>query len=310
MVDLRSLEVFYWVARLGSFRGASERLHTTQPAVSQRIAGLEAHLGVRLFDRGSRAVTLTAKGRELLDYADRMLRLRAEMLVAVSEPSGQSGVLRLGVSETIVHTWLSAFIERVHTLYPAVTLEIDVDVSPVLRDALVDNRIDLAFLLGPVSHPHVVNYDLARYPLALVARSDLPLPPEPLDVEDLNRLRIITYPRTTRPHIAVREMLTRRGLPPPRLFSTASLSTMVRMTLDGIGLGIIPAAVVSREVRDGVLRIVDCTVTLPELAFTATHAVSPDANLTRLLANLAVETARGGDACDKERLSLAIRDYD
>ena len=59
--------MFLWVAQLGSFRGAADRLHTTQPAVSQRIAGLEGEFGVRLFDRDARSVNLTAKGRELLD---------------------------------------------------------------------------------------------------------------------------------------------------------------------------------------------------------------------------------------------------
>ena len=118
MPDLRSLETFFWVAQLGSFRGASERLHTTQPAVSVRIAQLEEELGVRLFDRGPRIATLTAKGRLLLDYAERFLRLRAEMMEAVADPGAMSGVVRLGVAETIVHTWLSRYIERVHATFP------------------------------------------------------------------------------------------------------------------------------------------------------------------------------------------------
>ena len=59
MIDFRSLETFLWVANLRSFRGAAERLHTTQPAVSMRIAQLENDLGVRLLERDRRAVSLT-----------------------------------------------------------------------------------------------------------------------------------------------------------------------------------------------------------------------------------------------------------
>ena len=54
MPDFRSLETFYWVAQLRSFRAAAEHLHTTQPAVSQRIANLEDELGVKLLERGPR----------------------------------------------------------------------------------------------------------------------------------------------------------------------------------------------------------------------------------------------------------------
>ena len=62
-IDPRSVEVFYWVVQLGGFRRAADRLHTTQPAVSARIAGLEAALGVRLLERGQRRrVRATAEG--------------------------------------------------------------------------------------------------------------------------------------------------------------------------------------------------------------------------------------------------------
>jgi DNA-binding transcriptional LysR family regulator len=157
MPQLRSLEIFYWVAKLKSFRGAADLLHTTQPAVSQRVAALETEFGLKLFDRTARAVTLTPKGRELLDHAERMLRLRAEMMRTVAAPAALGGLLRLGVSETIVHTWLARFIERVNATYPRIVLDIVVDVSPNLRDALVAHGLDLALLLGPISQPNLIN---------------------------------------------------------------------------------------------------------------------------------------------------------
>ena len=292
MPDLRSLEVFFWVAQLESFRRASEHLHTTQPAVSQRIAALEAELGVRLFDRDSRSVALTPKGRELLDYAERMLRLRAEMMRVVATPSAMSGVLRLGVAETIVHTWLARFIERVHALYPAVTLDIEVDVSPNLRNALVDHEIDLAFLLGPVSEPRMQNHDLCRYATSFVASPSLKLPEEPVPLAALVQVPIITYPKTTRPYLAVREMLRRSDLPPPRIYSNSSLSTIVRMTVDGIGLSVIPPIVIAKELERGELRLVKTELALPDLFFTATLPITPDGSLAHPLALLACEIAR------------------
>jgi DNA-binding transcriptional LysR family regulator len=291
MPEIRSLEIFYWVAKLKSFRGAAERLHTTQPAVSQRVAALEAELGLKLFERAARSVSLTPKGRELLDYAERMLRLRADMMRAVAAPAALSGLMRLGVSETIVHTWLARFIEKVNATYPGIVLDIAVDVSPNLRDALVTHELDLAFLLGPVGQPGMANYELCRYPLAFVVRADADLGPEPVPLAKLTERPIITFPKTTRPYLALRELLSRSDAAPPRIFSNSSLSTIVKMTEDGIGISVIPPIIIQRELQSGALRIVRTAIDLPELAFTASLPVTPDGLLAEPVAQLAIEIA-------------------
>lgn len=294
MPGFRSLEVFTWIARLGGFRAAAEKLHTTQPAVSQRIAGLEAELGVRLFDRTARGVALTAQGRALLDYAERMLALRDEMVAAVGAPGTLSGRLRLGVSETIVHTWLSRFVEQAHALHPNVLLDIEVDVSPRLRAGLVAGALDLAFLLGPVDEAGIEDLALCRYPLAFAACPSLELPDEPVPVAALLARPIITYPKSTKPTRAVEALLRVPGLPPPRIFGASSLSTIVLMTLDGIGVSVVPPEVVAREVAEGRLRLLRTEVEAPVLDYTASFPTGPADGLTRRVAALAVEVARGG----------------
>ncbi len=291
MPGFRSLEVFTWIARLGGFRAAAERLHTTQPAVSQRIAGLEHELGVRLFDRTARGVVLTAQGRALLEYAERMLALRDEMVAAVGAPGSLSGRLRLGVSETIVHTWLSRFVERAHALHPGVTLDIEVDVSPRLRAGLLAGALDLAFILGPVEEAGVEDLPLCRYPLAFAASPSLDLPEEPVPVAALLARPVITYPKSTKPTRSLEALLRVPGLPPPRIFGASSLSTIVRMTLDGIGVSMIPPAVVAREVAEGRLRLLRAAVEPPTLDYTASFPAGPTDGLARRVAALAVEVA-------------------
>ena len=80
MIDFKALETFIWVANLRSFRRAAEKLNTTQPAVSTRIAQLESFLGHRLLERDRRAVAPTPKGQEFLVHAERLIRLREEMI--------------------------------------------------------------------------------------------------------------------------------------------------------------------------------------------------------------------------------------
>ncbi|MBP7669831.1 LysR family transcriptional regulator [Ferrovibrio sp. MS7] len=291
MVDLRNLETFVWVAHLGGFRTAAEKLNTTQPAVSQRIAQLEDELAVKLFQREARGAKLTVKGFELLGYAERMLALRADMLQALREKKAMRGVVRLGVAETIVHTWLSRLIERMHAVYPAITLEIEVDTTPILRQSLLSHQLDIAFVLGPMSEPRMKNVNLGSYPMAWVASPSLDIGPEPVRVTTLGRWPIITYPRNTRPYIAVNEMLIRADVPNRRIYGNASLSTIVRMTLDNIGISAIPPVVIQRELAEGRLRMLRAEAVLPDLTFTATYPVKPDSYMAEAVAELAREVA-------------------
>ena len=300
MPDFRSLEAFYWVAQLTSFRRAAERLNLTQSAVSQRVAALEGRLGTQLLDRGARAAVLTPKGRQVLEYAERLLRLRADLLSTIVAPNMFSGVLRLGVAETIVHTWLAQFVERAHALYPLVKLDIEVDVTPRLRQGLMEQELDLAFLLGPVNEPRIFNLELCRYPLSFVRSPSLSLPGDPVPLAALLQVPIITYPRTTSPYTQVMQMLRRPDLPVPRVFGSSSLSTIVRMTLDRIGVSVIPPIVIQREIASNDLVPIRTEIDLPELVFTATYSATPDSLMAPNLAKLAQEVALAYQGSNKE----------
>lgn len=298
MLDLKGLDTFVWVARLGGFRAAAERLNTTQPAISARIAQLEAELGVKLFDRENRRAVLTPKGLEALDYAERILALKTELYQRVSDKKAIKGIIRLGVAETIVHTWLSRLVERLHFLHPGITLEIEVDISVNLRERLVAHELDIAFLMGPVNQPRIHNVALCSYPVAWVASPTLPLVAEsgPLRVEALARWPIITFSRLTAPHIAIRELFAGRGLGNVRIYGNSSLSTVIRMALDGIGIAGIPRVVIGRELAEGRLRPLDVEAGLPNLNFTASYAAKPDSYMAAIVAELALEAARNFDA--------------
>ena len=292
MIDLRNLETFFWVSSLGSFRAASEKLNTTQPAVSQRIASLEDYLGVKLFERDSRGVKLTAKGHEMLSHAERMLRLRQDMLEAAREQSVMSGTVRIGVAETIVQTWLSALLEDLHAAYPGLVLEIEVDTTHVLQAHLMARQIDVAFLMGPVLEARVANLPLCTYPLAWVASPRLDLGPEPLSLQRIAALPVITYPANSTPYRVVRDMLHRDGVATPRMYGSASLSMVVRMTLDGIGTSVIAPVFLDKELARGELRLLDVKAEpLPPLSFTATWVEGPDSQIARTIAQRAQAVA-------------------
>jgi DNA-binding transcriptional LysR family regulator len=294
--DFKNLETFVAVATLGSFRAAAERLHTTQPAVSQRIAQLEHQYGTRLLERTSRVVTTTEKGREFLAFAERILRLGTEMRDALVDGSALRGTLRLGVAETIVHTWLPGFIGAVARQHPGIAVEIEVDTSPQLRERLLDQEIDLAFLLGPLADPLVQNLPLNRVALAFLASPDFPLPPAPLGIAALAGLPLITFARHTQPHAALRTLMTRSDLPPPRIHASAALAPVVRLAVEGVGIAMIPPAVAARELDSGALVSVATEVALPDLVFTASWLGGHEAGLARAVATMASAAAAAASA--------------
>src|SRR5260370_24257708 len=110
------------------------------------------------------------------------------------------GVLRLGVAETIVHTWLPRLIKSVNTAYPNLSLEIEVDITPNLNARLLAQEIELAFMLGPLSASSVRNRVLCDYPVGFLASPALGLGTSPLTVHNLAILPITTFPRKTHPY--------------------------------------------------------------------------------------------------------------
>jgi DNA-binding transcriptional LysR family regulator len=292
MVDLRSLEVFYWVVKLGGFGRAAERLHMTQPAVSARISQIEARFGVRLLDRSTNRVpTPTPKGIEVFAHAERMLALHAELTASLSATAMQSGIVRIGTAETMVHTLLGRFIQRLHQAHPGITPEVTIDISPNLQTLLLGGEIDLALLLGPITDPRVHNTPLGEQRLVWVASPSLPLGDGPIALAALGRWPILSYPRGTLPHAQLAALFCRPDLPAVRIFASGSLSAIVRMAVDGIGIGVVPQAVAATELAAGRLRLLDVTRGLPSLRFTASFLATPVAGLAALVAGVAGEVA-------------------
>ncbi|CAO3360300.1 LysR family transcriptional regulator [Azospirillum palustre] len=290
MLDLKSLETFIWTMRLGGFRRAAERLNTTQPAISARIAQLQDELGVVLFDRVGRRVAPTPQAMVLLTYAEKMMALRSELLTAVADRSAIRGVIRLGVAETVVHTWLSQLIERLNALYPAVSLEIEVETSPSMRDALARHELDVAVMLASYTDVRFRAVPVGSYPLGWVVSPSLPLPEEPVSLRDLAAWPIITFSRTTQPYGVIREMFSSVGLQ-VRMFGNSSLASVVRMAVDAVGVSVIPTVIVQRELAEGRLRLIRSQAPLPGMTFCAAHSATAENHMASVVADLAATVA-------------------
>ncbi len=290
-MNLRFLETLVYVAELRSFRQAAARLHTTQPAVSARIRALEDSLGVELVDRTGRDVRLTPAGVEAVRYARAIAELNADMCQRLSSAQMLQGILRLGVIDTIIHTWLPRLIERLRTTYPQVSFELTADTSISLAAQLRAGDIDLALLMGPLDDDGIVNRDLGRYPMAWVANPDRFAFDGPIDVAQLADYPILSYPRHSKPYRTIERCFEASRGRQPLLNCSNSLASLVRLAVDGIGIAAIPPAVIERELAAGTLVRLPVRQAFPGLRFTACYADRPPAALPSTVAGFAREEA-------------------
>lgn len=151
-MELTELEIFRAVAREQSVTRAAQSLERVQSNVTTRLKQLEDDLGVQLFLRDNKRMTLTAEGRRFLAYAEKILALAEESRQAMhdAQPSGQ---LRIGSMESTAASRLPRPLARFHGRWPDVTLSIQTGTTRVLTDAVIDHQIDCAVVAHPVDGP-------------------------------------------------------------------------------------------------------------------------------------------------------------
>lgn len=282
------IRTFLWVARLGGFRKASKRLNLSQPAVSTRIANLEDELRVALFERGPGGLVLTKHGSLLLSYAEQMLFVEEEIKQRVANPSEAEGLFRVGASETIAQAWLPAFLTAFSQRYPRVNVDLTVDISLNLRAAILDRRIDLAFLMGPISEFSVQNVALPAFDLHWYRSAHN-------DQTDLTKIPVISYARQTRPYRELMSDLSHNVGPSVRVFASASLSASLRMIAAGIAVGPYPRALALDLLASGQIVEFDAGIRPRPLEFTASYLSEPRSFLVETSAQIARETALDWD---------------
>lgn len=227
-MNLKFLETFVWVARLQSFSLTAEKMFSTQAAISSRIASLEEELGLRLFVRDSRGVSLTPEGVKVLDYAEQMLEVQRALKHSLDNTSQQQGLVRIGVMDTVIHTWLSPFMSTLMQTFPTVEIEINADAARNLCDQLQKGYLDIVFQTDLIRHESVRNLELAHYPMHWIAASNSIYARPFASLAELASERIITFVKNSRPHQDVLNLLHAHGISTPRVSCVNSVSAMTR----------------------------------------------------------------------------------
>lgn len=190
-MDLSSLEIFRAVAREASVTRAAQQLQRAQSNVTTRIRQLEEDLGVELFLRDGKRMSLTERGSEFLAYAEQLLALADEARQTM-HPAEPGGRLRLGSMESTAASRLPALLASYHKACPRVALEVSTGTSRALFDGVRARRLDCALVAaGPGWAGELDGSGLRGEPLF---REDLLmiLPAEHPPVHDVAEVRLRT----------------------------------------------------------------------------------------------------------------------
>ena len=252
-MDLRSLQTFLEVAELKSFTRAADRLGYSQPTVSFQIRQLEQELGVPLFDRIGHTVSLTDAGQEALGYAQRICNLSREMIAGNRQDRPVSGVVRLGMADSLCYPLIARDFSQFRQQYPNVDLHIYdagtgelfrmLDHNEVDMICTMDSRVyDTAYVTAEEEAIEAHFVAAAKNPLAAKSRVVLE---ELVDQPFLLTEKGMSYRRLMDEMLAVRSMEVRPVL------ETARADLICTLVAQNMGVSFLPDYVTETEVASG-----------------------------------------------------------
>ena len=248
-IAIYHLETLLWIARIGTFSAAAERLNTTQPAVSARMRELEQRLGSSLFRRDGRGMSLTPAGRKLVRDCEPLLRDMERALLGSGGFAEASGVVRIGAGEIAAASCLPPFVAALKEEMPGVGLEIEIDLTANLIQQLLTGRTDMAFAAGPVAHPALMSRPIGKVALVWLAS---PAVAAAFGAGD-EAVPVWSLASHSPIHGRMRDAIDASRIAPRSLNLCNNARMMIDIVLAGGGVGIFPEPMVRGEVARGAL---------------------------------------------------------
>jgi DNA-binding transcriptional LysR family regulator len=252
-MDTGDLAFFAAVARTGGINRAAQALNTVQSNVTQRIRLLERELGVPLFHRHSRGVTLTPAGAQLLPYAERIGQLIGEARRAATAGPAPAGRLTLGSLETTAARRLPPVLSAYTAAFPKVDIVLETGTSAELVTRVVERRLEGAFVAGPVGHPDLVEEPMVEEELVF-----LTAPAAPKLKTYLRRaargeieVKILVLRAGCSYRQRLEKFLAAQGLVEPRRLEFGTVDGILGCVGAGIGVTLMPRAIVAPLLAQG-----------------------------------------------------------
>lgn len=250
-MDLVELKIFKTVAELGGVTKAAAALHRVQSNVTTRVKQLEGRVGAKLFHRQGRRLVLSAEGKVLLAYAERLLSLSSEAQAAL-QGLGLHGVFRVGTLESTAATRLPPLLAHFHRSHPAVRLELVTGTSGALVDRVLREEIEAAFVAEPFPAQHLETQHAFSEELVLITPKGHARVASPRELSERIVLGFTTGCSYRR---RLEAWLGRSGVVAERVMEYGSYHAIVACVIAGSGIAVVPRSVlraVGAEAQVGV----------------------------------------------------------
>jgi LysR family transcriptional regulator, hydrogen peroxide-inducible genes activator len=257
-MNLQELAYFVAVAEHRHFGRAAQACHVSQPTLSGQLLKLEQQLGVTLFERNNRHVSITPIGEQILDHARRALE-EAGLVESVAKKSQDQlvGPLKLGVIPTLAPYLIPLILGPLREAYPRLTIELWEDITVSLLDRLRSQRLDAALLATEIPESDLTTVTLFDEPfLAALPASHRLASRRKIDVAELaDDLLVLADGHCLAGR--AREACGRGGRNseaiPQRALQAASLETLANLVAAGYGTTLAPQLAASSMERRGVV---------------------------------------------------------
>lgn len=266
-MDLRQVEIFYYVAKHRSFSKAAAALSLTQPTVSGHIKSLEAALSLVLFHRLGRDVQLTHAGEILYGHAKRLVDTKRAALQGIEElRDGLRGELILGGSSIPGQYVLPHILGQFHPQYPGITIVLHITDTMETLERVVRGDLELGVVGAQVSHTHVAYNPFVEDELVLAVSANHPWAGlASVSIDALTTVPFIQRERGSGSRLVVERALAEAGVPPARLHVMAEMGTTeaIKQGIKAdLGVSIMSSLALADERKAGSI----CTVTIDGLS--------------------------------------------
>ena len=277
-MDAADLRVFEAVARLGGMGRAAAALHTVQSNVTAHIRALEEELGTPLFRRLPRGVELTAAGRRLLPYADRVARLLDDARRAVRDDGTPRGPLVIGALETSAALRLSRPLAAYAEAYPEVDIALRTGTTAELMRMVLGDLVEGAFVCGPIAHPDLDTLPVFAEELVLLSAPSL----HSLDaLFAQSEVRIVVLRAGCSYRQRLEEVLARRGVATPRVLEFGTVEALFGCVAANLGVTLLPRGLLGPVWQEG--RVAVHTLPAADAMVETVFVRRRDAHLTSAL---------------------------
>ena len=255
-MEVRQLQIFLALAEELNFTRTAERVHTVQSNVTAQIKALEDELGVPLFDRLGRRVTLTDAGRSFLPFADQALAAMDQGQRAVQSGAEPSGPLRVGIPESMLAYRLPQVLRIFHRRFPHVELMFRPQYDETLPIMLETGKLDMAVCMIEGSPSETIKSTRLRTEsIFLLAHPSHPLASRrTVKAADLAGQTLLLTEGGCGYRLKLDRQLALENIRPGTVTEFSSVEAIKQCVLAGMGLGLLPAIVVARELRQHQLK--------------------------------------------------------